>query len=264
MSSKNLSFKCAIVTGGYSGLGRAFSEYLLSIGKKVIIVGRTQSSLDTAMKELKPTAGYLLDTGNIASIPSFVQKVTQEHPDVDCVINNAGVQRPIDVEEQSVEDYLQKADEEIDINIRGPLHLVLHLLPHFKTQPNGAVVMNVSSVLGYIPVSIINPDYNGTKAWLHFWSMNLRTQLKNTKVRVVEIVPPAVTTALHRERKDPKDNTKEKNAQALSVEDFMREVVDGLKKDQDVVSAGPGVKIVERWHKEFLPDYEASAAKWKA
>jgi hypothetical protein len=89
---------------------------------------------------------------------------------------------------------LEKADQEIDINIRGPMHLAIGFLEHFKKK-EAATIVNVSSVLGFIPFSIINPVYNGTKAWMHFWSMNLRTQLakEGSKVKIVEIVPPTVS-----------------------------------------------------------------------
>lgn len=59
MTFKSLDFKCAIVTGGGGGLGRAMSEWLLSKGKKVIIVGRTESTLQAAAKEMKATAYYV-------------------------------------------------------------------------------------------------------------------------------------------------------------------------------------------------------------
>ena len=78
------------------------------------------------------------------------------------MVNNAGVQRPLAVNEMKPEEFLQKADNEVSINISGPMHLAVGLLPHFRQKP-GAVIMNVSSVLGYIPTSIINPVYNGTK-----------------------------------------------------------------------------------------------------
>ena len=54
--------------------------------------------------------------------------------------------------------------------------------------------MNVSSVLGYNPTSLINPVYNGTKAWVHFFSMTLRSQLQQagSKVKVIEILSPSV------------------------------------------------------------------------
>ena len=252
---KTLDFQCALITGGGGGLGFAMAEHLVKIDKKVIIAGRTESKLVEASKALKNCPYYVLDTGVTSSISPFIQKLLKEHPEVDCLINNAGVQRPLKVTEFD----LGKADQEIDINIRGPMHLSIGLLDHFKAKPSGAVIMNVSSVLGFIPFSIINPVYNGTKAWSHFWTMNLRTQLAQAgledKIKVVEIVPPSVGTDLHREREDPDDNKKHKNPTALTVEEFMEDLVQGWETEEETIGAGPSQKVVERWYGEFGPDY---------
>jgi short-subunit dehydrogenase involved in D-alanine esterification of teichoic acids len=257
MAPKTLDFKCAVITGGGGGLGKAMAESLIKQGKKVIVVGRTEETLKKTAEELgHNTAYYKLDTGDISSIPSFVKKVTSEHPEVDCLINNAGVQRPLNINNFD----LSKADQELDINIRGPMHLAINFLPHFKSKP-AATIMNVSSVLGFIPFSIINPVYNATKAWVHFWTMNLRTQLKDSNVKIVEIVPPMVATDLHREREDPDDNKKEKAPQTLTVDEFMEYVDKGWNDNLDTVAAGMGVKIVERWYKEFGEDYKKAESK---
>jgi short-subunit dehydrogenase involved in D-alanine esterification of teichoic acids len=246
MSSSNYDFKKALVTGGGGGIGKALSQQLIKDGKKVIIVGRTESNLQSTSKEIGAAAYYVLDTGDVASIPAFVKRLISEHPDIDCLVNNAGVQRPLYVNKDSAEDFGSKADQEIDINIRGPMHLALHLLPHFKSKP-AALIVNVSSVLGFVPFSVINPVYCGTKAWMHFWSMDLRAQLKETNVRVVEIAPPTVATDLHRERDDPDDNKKSKNKGALSVEEFTEEVIGKWKKGDEMIGAGMASEIVKKW-----------------
>ena len=261
MAPNTLDFKCALVTGGGGGIGKAIAEYLIKNGKKVIICGRTESKLESASKEIGASGYYVLDTGNIKAIPDFISKITSDHNDLDCLVNNAGVQRPLDVNKMDATEFLEKADNEIGINIGGPMHLAVGLLPHFKSKP-AAVIMNVSSVLGYIPTSVINPVYNGTKAWVHFWSMNLRTQLQQSgsNIRVVEIAPPSVGTDLHREREDPDDNKKDKNASALSVEEFMDDLIKGWKENKDTIGAGPSQKVVDRWFNEFGGDYEKAAA----
>ncbi|KAK6850873.1 hypothetical protein PG990_008221 [Apiospora arundinis] len=250
MPLKNMDFTCALVTGGGGGIGKELSKYLISKGKKVIIAGRTESNLQSTAREIGAVAYYVLDTGDIPSIPGFISKITSEHPELDCLVNNAGVQRPLQVLKQDPEDLLAKADQEININIRGPMHLAVGLLAHFKSKPH-ALIVNVSSVLGFVPFSIINPVYNGTKAWLHFWSMNLRTQLQDTNVRVVEIAPPTVATDLHREREDPDDNKKEKNDKSLSVEEFMDEVGKKLEQGDETISAGMGADVVSKWFGAF-------------
>ncbi|OAR01727.1 hypothetical protein LLEC1_03267 [Akanthomyces lecanii] len=253
--SNLLQFRCALVTGGGGGIGKAMAQYFISQGKTVLLVGRTESNLQAASKEIGAAGYYVLDVGDSAAIPTFVQKVLQQHPDLDCIVNSAGVQRPLDVLGDH-ENFLSKADQEIDINIRGPLHLTMRLLPHLQKQQN-PVIVNVSSILGFLPFSFINPIYNGTKAWVHFWSMNLRTQLAGAKspVRVVEIAPPTVATDLHRERENPDDNKKENNEKSLSVDEFVREVAEKLERGEEMISAGPGWQLVDDWYRTFGKQY---------
>lgn len=265
---KILDFKCALITGGAGGIGRAMAEYFLSLGKKVIIAGRTESKLQTTSKELGDIPYYLIDTGDTSQIVPVIRKITQEHPELDCLVNNAGVQRPLDVNNMSADEFLPKADQELHTNISGPMHLAVHLLPHLKAHcagGTGGVIMNVSSVLGISPFSIINPVYNGSKAWVHFWTMNLRSQLEadSTDVRVVEILPPSVGTDLHRERDNPDDNKKEKGANALTVEEFMEEVKSQLEEDKDVVSAGMGRELTDRWYGAFGEEYKKAEESFK-
>lgn len=181
---QTLDFECALVTGGGGGIGKAMAEQLIARGKKVIIIGRTESKLQSAAKELgHGTSYYVLDTGSIRDIKPFVERVVRERPDVDCLINNAGVQRELHIPDFD----LEKADQEIDINIRGPMHLAVGFLEHFKGK-KAATIMNVSSVLGFVPFSVINPVYNGTKAWAHMWSINLRQQLlQNEKLKHIKV-----------------------------------------------------------------------------
>ncbi|KAJ1032017.1 hypothetical protein NDA13_002393 [Ustilago tritici] len=258
MVGKILDFECAVITGGAGGLGYAMAEYFLSL-KKVILVGRTESKLAEALKKLNNAPYYILDTGNVDDIPAFAKKVLSEHPEIDCLINNAGVQRPLEVQNLA----LDKVDNEININIRGPIHLATAFLDHLKGKKLG-VFANVSSVLGFVPYSIINPVYNGAKAFVHFWSETQRVQLKNTNVRVVEIVPPSVGTDLHRERENPDDKKKHLGAtNSLTVEEFMEDLVKGLEADQDVVAAGSGIPLVKKWDDAFREQFNGAADKYQ-
>lgn len=260
MAPKTLAFKCALVTGGGGGIGFAMSKHLISLGKSVIIVGRTEKTLAQAAKELgNNTAYYVLDTGKIPDISSFCQKVIKEHPEVDCLINNAAVQKPLDINKFD----LDSADQEIDINIRGPMHLTMGFLDHFKTK-DAATVINISSLLGYNPISIINPVYNATKAWIHMWTMNLRTQLsgddRGKNIKIVEVAPPTVATNLHRDREDPDDNKKDKNPNTLELPEFMEFVAKGWERDDDTIGAGMSVDVVKKWYDAYGEDYQKAAS----
>ncbi|UZJ55024.1 hypothetical protein CBS101457_004344 [Exobasidium rhododendri] len=261
MAPKILDFECAIITGGAGGLGYAMAEYFTSLGKKVIIVGRTESKLQDASKKLKDSAWYTMDTGDVEAAKSKLQEILKDHPEVDCLINNAGVQRPLDVDSLD----LDKVDNEIDINIRGPIHLATAILPHLKTKKVG-VIMNVSSILGFVPYSFLTPSYNGSKFYMHAWTRVQRTVLAQTapNVRVVEIVPPSVGTDLHRERENPDDNKKEKGATtSLTVEEFMTDLKSGLNADEDEISAGIGKDVLKQWQDTFGQRYDEAAAKYR-
>ncbi|KAJ0124800.1 short-chain dehydrogenase [Diaporthe amygdali] len=258
----NLNFKCALITGGGGGIGRAMAEYFISKGKKVIICGRTEANLKITLKEINCAGYYVVDTGDTAKLPDFIEKITKEHPDLDCLVNNAGVQRPLQVLKDDPADLLSKADNEIDVNIRGPMHLAVGLLEHFKSKP-AASIINVSSVLGFVPFSILNPVYNGTKAWVHFWTMSLRVQLKDTNIKIIEIAPPQVGTDLHREREDPDDNKKHKSPTALTVEEFMEEVAQKLERGDETFAAGMGQKMVDKWYDSFGETFDQAAKNWK-
>jgi short-subunit dehydrogenase involved in D-alanine esterification of teichoic acids len=252
-----LSFECALITGGGGGLGRAMAEELISMGKSVIVAGRTEASLKETAAEIGAKGYMVLDVSAVATIPDFVKDLVAKYPDVDCVINNAGVQRPFQILGPDYDFDLGRADQEIDTNIRGPMYLSVLLVPHFNSLPNGGVIMNVSSVLGYNPFSLVNPVYNGTKAWVHFFTMNLRSQLRDagSKIKVVEIIPPTVETALHRERKNPDDNKKAHNAAALSVPDFMAQILQGWRDNRDTCAAGLGHELVQKWYAAFGDSY---------
>lgn len=113
MSSHVLDFQCALITGSGGGLGLAMARYLVQTkNKKVILAGRTESNLQEASKSLGGDVPYyVVDTGKTSELKGFVEKVVKEHPEVDCLINNAGVQRPLEVTELK----LDQLDQEIDI-----------------------------------------------------------------------------------------------------------------------------------------------------
>jgi short-subunit dehydrogenase involved in D-alanine esterification of teichoic acids len=83
--------------------------------------------------------------------------------------------------------------------------------------------------------------------------MNLRAQLKDTNIKIIEIAPPTVSTDLHRERENPDDNKKHNNKAALSVEEFTEETIGKWKKGHEMIAAGPANKIVDTWEESMGP-----------
>ncbi|PYH95620.1 NAD(P)-binding protein [Aspergillus ellipticus CBS 707.79] len=143
-------------------------------------------------------------------------------------------------------------------DIRGPMHLTKRFLSHLRAKPH-ALIINLTSIVAFVPFRLVNPGYNGTKAWLHSWTVILRTALDRAgaNIRAVEIVPPTVGTDLHREAPDPDNNKKDKNPAALTVEEVIEEVVVGLVRGGGIIGAGPSVGVVKRWYRDFEGTYEA-------
>jgi len=114
---------------------------------------------------------------------------TAEYPNLNVLVNNAGVQRRVRLTE--AEPWAQ-THEEIAINLDAAIHLSLLFLPHLLEQARPALV-NVTS--GLAPMASA-PVYCATKAALHSFTLSLRHQLAETPVRVIEVIPPAVNTDL--------------------------------------------------------------------
>ena len=93
--------------------------------------------------------------------------------------------------------------------------------------------------------------------------MNMRTQLKGSSVRVVEVAPPTVATDLHRDRENPDDNKKENNKQALDLPEFMGFFSKAMKDNRETIGAGMSIDIVDKWYGAFGETYDGYASKYE-
>lgn len=177
-----------LITGGGSGIGRAFAEALHARGAKVIIAGRRREPLEAVAAAHPGMAVETLDVADPADIRTFAARVVQAHPDLNVVVNNAGIM----IAEDTID--LAVAEQTVAINLLGPIRLTAALLPHLKSRP-AATVVTVSSGLAFVPLAA-TPTYSATKAAIHSWSQSLRHQLAGTSVEVIEWAPPAVATDL--------------------------------------------------------------------
>jgi uncharacterized oxidoreductase len=125
---------------------------------------------------------------------------------------------------------------------------VKQFLPHLKTKSEAAI-MNVSSSLAFVPLPI-SPVYCATKAGLHSFSESLRVQLKNTKVKVFDLAPPATQTELLGDF-DVEDM---KGASVMTVEDMVRVAVKGMQTDRFEIRPGQAnqLKMMNRLAPGFI------------
>jgi uncharacterized oxidoreductase len=186
-----LSGNTVLITGGSSGIGLALAERFLKLGNEVLVCGRREAPLADAKRKLPTLHTFVADMGNAAAREGLFTTVKTLFPKVNVLINNAGIQRSVRF--AGAEPWADTA-QEIAVNLEGPLHLSMLFIPHLLTQQR-PVLANVSSGLAFVTAAGV-PVYSATKAALHSLTQSLRHQLRETAIEVVEIIPPAVRTAL--------------------------------------------------------------------
>ena len=185
-----------LITGGGSGIGRALAEAFHHRRNTVIIAGRRESVLSEVVAANPGMQFLALDIADARNIRSFAEEAISRFPDLNVVINNAGIMKPEEI--ATAPDYLGTAEETVAINLLGPIRLTAALLPHLRRQTRSAI-LTVSSGLAFVPMAM-TPTYSATKAAIHSYSVSLRHQLRETTTEVIEIVPPYVQTELMGER----------------------------------------------------------------
>lgn len=208
-----------LITGGGTGIGRWLAEAFHALGNSVIIAGRRQTVLDETVAANPGMASLVLDIEDPAAIRRFADRVVSAHPDLNVLINNAGIMRP-----ETASGDTSDAEATIVTNLLGPIRLTAALLPQLKSRPQ-AVVMNVSSGLAFVPLASF-PTYCATKAAIHSYTQSLRYQLGGSSVQVLELAPPYVQTELMGQQQASDPN-------AMPLKDYIAETMHILKTSPD-------------------------------
>ncbi|HEY0261660.1 MAG TPA: SDR family NAD(P)-dependent oxidoreductase [Chitinophagales bacterium] len=217
--------KTILITGGGSGIGFEIAK-LLSAENKVIIVGRTKQRLDEAVAKLPNVIAISADITNEKDVNRLVDEINSKYSDLSMLINNAGIGYSHKVSEAL--DVYAKALSEFTTNYFAPIRLVEKLLPVLRKQSEAAIV-NVTSAVALTPWLII-PTYSDSKAALRSYTQVLRHELKDTSVKVFELLPPLVDTELTTEL-----GGKQHGIPASEVADAL---IQGLQNDHYEIPVG--------------------------
>ncbi len=215
-----LSGNTIFITGGGSGIGRALAEELHKRGNKVIISGRRKGHLDAVVADNPGIESVELDIADPKSIQAVAARLIAEHPELNVLINNAGIMLP-DQAAGTIDDPLLTST--IDTNLLGPIRLTSAFIDQIKSR-RGTIIYN-TSVLSFVPLAL-TAVYSATKAALHSYVLSQRFLLQKSGVRVLEIAPPWVRTELM--------NSQEAK-EAMPLDQFITETMQVLGTDADEI-----------------------------
>ena len=180
--------KKILITGGATGIGLGLTERFLKDGNTLIVCSRRESILSELSSNHPSVITKVCDLSLPVDRVAFHDWIQQNHPDLDVLINNAGIQQWMNIDDI---DFYERAKIEIATNIEAPIHLSAL----FMNLPTISCIMNVTSGLSFVPLSKV-PVYSATKAFFHSFTLSMRHLLKSKNIEVIEIIPPALNTDL--------------------------------------------------------------------
>lgn len=177
-----------LITGGASGIGLGLTERFIGEKNTVIICGRREEALKSVAGKFPTVITKVCDLESEEDRNELYSWIAENHPDLNVLVNNAGIQNWMNVSDSS---FYQKAKSELEINILAPLHLT----NMFMNLPSLKTVINVTSGLAFVPLARV-PVYCGTKAFMRSFTLSLRHLLQANGIEVIEMIPPALNTDL--------------------------------------------------------------------
>lgn len=202
----------AVVSGGSSGIGRAFVAALHRDGYEVTTCARDAAKLRRLEADFPGVRTYVCDVTRIDEVRRFAAAVTEQRP-IDLLISNAGGLCEIDFTSRNLFD--QDLTAELRSNLEGAIHLIASFMPALR-EAAGARIVIVSSGYALAPATRA-PVYSAAKAALHSLSKSLRRQFKPLGIGVTEVLPPLVDTPAVTHRSGRKMRPEQVVAQTLAA-----------------------------------------------
>jgi len=187
-----LSQNTILITEGTGGLGFGFAYKLIELGNKVIITGSNTQRLERAKKLLPALQIITLDITRTEHIASLYERVIDEFPTLNVLINNSGDMPQLVFHGSRI---LYDITREIEINMTGPVCMVQQFLPHLKTQESAAI-LNVTSGIALVPYPVA-PGQSANRTELRSYTQSLREELKHTRIKVFELAAPGSFNPAH-------------------------------------------------------------------
>lgn len=187
--------KTAVVTGGYSGIGRAVSEKLASLGADIALVGiGSEDDKNAALEAIKALGvkvqAYDCDVSDFAAGEAVIKQVIADFGKIDILVNNAGITRDKLMLNMPEEDF----DAVINVNLKGAFNMTKHVYKPFMRQRSGRIV-NVASIVG-INGNAGQANYSASKAGVIGLTKSVARELAARGVTCNAVAPGYIDTAM--------------------------------------------------------------------
>jgi NAD(P)-dependent dehydrogenase (short-subunit alcohol dehydrogenase family) len=192
----DLTGRIAIVTGGSRGIGRAIAEGFAAMGAQVAIASRKADACEEAVRSIEATGGTALavptHVGDPDQLGMLVETTAAQFGGVDIVVNNAANPLALPIGTITPEAFAKA----LDVNLRGPVFLVQHALPHLTGSPHATVVNVVTA--GIFTSGAHVSLYVAAKSALMSMTRSMAAELVGAGVRVNALAPGTVDTQMVR------------------------------------------------------------------
>lgn len=245
--------KTVVITGGSSGLGLALAKAYVRQGANIALLARNKDKLAAALAELRSINGntqlaiYPVDICNYDSLDKVVRHIVEDFGSLDILINSAGI---------LFEAYVEKTDMDVFESINQTNYLALVAmtklcLPHLK-QAKGHIV-NIASMASFFG-TFGYTAYSASKFAVLGFSEALRFELRPQGVKVHVICPPEFAGPMVdgiSEGRSPENKYLVQTAGSLSVNQVLKETLQGLQKDKFIILVGRSAKAAALMNRLF-------------
>ncbi|MDH6196860.1 NAD(P)-dependent dehydrogenase (short-subunit alcohol dehydrogenase family) [Mycobacterium frederiksbergense] len=192
----DMTDRTVIVTGGSRGIGLALAEGFALAGARVVVASRKPEACAQAAEHLRSLGaqaiGVATHTGDIDDLGALVERTVAEFGGIDVVVNNAANALAQPLGQMTPEAWAKS----YEVNLRGPVFLVQHALPHLKASPKAAVLNMVSvGAFNFAPALSI---YASGKAALMSVTRSMAAEFAPLGIRVNALAPGPVDTDMMR------------------------------------------------------------------
>ena len=184
--------KVAIVTGSSRGLGLATARALAREGCYITLCGRTESTLDAALRDVSAAAGgndrvraVRADLGQLSGVQVVVDETVRAFGGVDVLVNNVGLARGGDLLTTSDEEW----QEAIDLTLLPAVRASRLVVPHMTARGGGSIII-IASIFGREAGGRM--AYNAVKAAEISLGKSLAQQLAPSNIRVNSVSPGSI------------------------------------------------------------------------